>query len=165
MDHSGVQFVFAPALFPQSPLSNHTVFLHGEIVEVKQRNMELTFRVKDEKGEWEAYGEGSPTAYQTGEKVRGYGLIVPQPDGKMMLAAKWIKKVGNEEYDYCIRHAQQEWTSILEKNPSILTLKPFELPKSKTPMVSSSSRETKSASPDDSDFISASQLNVEREYL
>ncbi len=165
MDHPGVQFVFSPALYPQTPLSNHTVFLHGEIVEVKQRNQELTFRIKDEKGEWEAYGEGDPRTFNVGEKVRAYGLIVPQPDGKMMLAAKWVKKIETEEWEYCIRSTQKEWTPLLETNQSISTLKPFELPKPRPGIVQSIQTETKSPPKDDEDFISAHQIKVEKEYL
>ncbi|MEK6902052.1 MAG: hypothetical protein AABX02_00495, partial [archaeon] len=66
MPSDGVQFVFSPALYPQSPLSNHTVFLHGQLVEAKQRNPELIVRVKDEKGEWEAYSDGNTSEFQPG---------------------------------------------------------------------------------------------------
>lgn len=165
MDHPGVQFVFSPALYPQTPLSNHTAFAHGNVLETKQRNGELVIRVKDEKGEWEAYGEGNATDFQIGETVRAYGLIVPQPDGKMMLAAKWIKKTNPDEHAYCIRHAQKEWNTIIEKNPSISTLKPFELPKPKPGQIQTPLKETKSPPKDDEDFVSAHQLNVEKEYL
>ncbi len=165
MDHPGVQFVFSPALYPQTPLSNHTVFLHGEIVEVKQRNQELTFRVKDAKGEWEAYAEGDPRTFTTGEKVRAYGLIVPQPDGKMMLAAKWVKKIEADEWEYGIRSTEKEWAPLLENNPILSTLKPFELPKPRLGLVNVLQNKTKTPPKDDDDFVSAHQIKVEKEYL
>src|ERR1051325_1292752 len=99
---SGVLFVFSPALYPGSMLENQIVFGHGTIQELKMRNGEMGFRVKDEKGEWEGFiEERNAPALNVGESVRVYGIVSAQPDGRNVLACKWIKSVGAEEMQFC----------------------------------------------------------------
>lgn len=158
-----MKFVYAPALYPSSPLEGEDVFLHGECVETKTRNGELVVRARDEKGEWEAYGEHA-VGVTKGTPLRAYGTIAAQPDGRMMLAAKWIKPVEQDEMEYCKKKTHQEWTHLIEAKPELSTLAPFVPPKPVTKTLQVETTPPKNAQ-NDTDFVSASEIKIEREYL
>jgi hypothetical protein len=166
MTPHSVRFTFSPALYPQTPFVNHSVFLHGEIVEIKTRQNEQIVRAKDEKGEWNAYAESTIALFEKGNLVRAYGIIVSQPDGNTMLAAKWIKKIEKEEYEYCQRETGVEWEKMEKENPSLKGLKPFVPKKNIEKNPPTQAENTSKVHPEtDSDFIPAAQLKIEREYL
>jgi hypothetical protein len=159
-------FVFAPALFPNTPLINRPVFVHGILTDVKIKPSEVILKGKDEKGEWSAYVEQYAERFEIGQWVRAYGLIVPQPDGNVSLAAKWAKRIEKEEYDYCTTQTMQGWEALRKEYRSMDTLQPF-IPaptKTLTPQTIPAPK-TQNRSSDDPDFVSAAQFKVEREYL
>lgn len=161
---SGVVFVFSPALFPRSTMENYFVFAHGTILEVKSRKGEVIFRVKDEKGEWEGYlEEKNAQTLVEGQVVRAYGTISPQPDGKNVLACKWIKHVNGEEKEFCEKKTLEEWENVVREHSTLNGLKPFERP---TPKIVNIEHETLNVTKDEpQEFISAAEIKVEREYL
>jgi hypothetical protein len=160
-------FVYAPALYPHTPLINRTAFVHGKLVEVKIKPNEVILKGKDEKGEWSAYVEQYAERYEVGQSIRAYGLIAPQPDGSVSLAAKWAKTIQENEYRECERATKDAWPAIQGQNPSIEELKPFISTPSKVlyPPVNATISAPKPPASEDPDFVSASQFKVEREYL
>lgn len=160
-------FVFAPALFPNTPLINRTVFVHGILTDVKIKPSEVILKGKDEKGEWSAYVEQYAERFEVGQKVRAYGLIVPQPDGNVSLAAKWAKQIEEGEYTQCVSHTTQGWEALRKEHPTLETLKPFiPAPTKILTTIPASAVSTPKTSPsEDPDFVSAAQFKVEREYL
>lgn len=156
-------FVFSPALYPQTPLINTPVFVHGLLTEVKVKPNEVILKGKDEKGEWSAYVEQYLETFTVGQRVRAYGLIVPQPDGNVMLAAKWAKIMSEDEQAYCQKQATKEWETIVAHNPTISSLVPFVSPVSKK---TNATTPTPSPRPhEEPDFIPATQFKVEHDYL
>ncbi len=161
---SGVQFVFSPALYPRSTLENKIVFTHGNIQETKMRNGELVVRVKDEKGEWEGFiEERNAPALSEGQVVRAYGIISAQPDGRNVLACKWIKIIGEEESVFCTRKTNETWKKMISEHAELAELKPHVLPPPK--LVKMEHPIAKPAENHPSEFISAAEIKVEREYL
>lgn len=167
MAHPSTLFVFSPALYPHTPLINRTVFVHGTLTDVKIKPNEVILKGKDEKGEWSAYVEQYAERFEVGQKVRAYGLIVPQPDGSVSLAAKWAKRIEDEEHGFCLHHTTQGWNGLRSEHPTIDTLKPFVPTASKilTQPVQATIQKPKTSAPEESDFVSAAQFKVEREYL
>lgn len=161
---SGVQFVFSPALYPRSTLENKMVFAHGNVNEVKTRNGEVVLRVKDEKGEWEGFmEERNAPALNTGMVVRAYGIISAQPDGRNVLACKWIRTVDEAESEFCARQTREEWARIMEEHAELRELKPFVRPAPKLVKTELNVVQTRENEPNE--FISAAEIKVEREYL
>lgn len=160
-----VRFVFAPALFPKTSLEGQLVFVHGKISEDKQRNGETVVKARDEKGEWEAYLEmQSNLTLEKEQKIRACGTITRQPDEKHVLAAKWIKKIDEKEYDYCMRSTQKEWEKIIQEHPSLNQLKPNQPIQSK-PFHQTESKKTIPKKEEESGFVSAHQIKIDREYV
>lgn len=161
---SGVIFIFSPALYPGSPLENKLVFAHGEIIHVKARNGEIDFRIKDEKGEWEGFiEERNAPALNAGEIVRVYGIISAQPDGRNVLACKWMKTIQEEEKQFCARKTTEEWTRVVGEHAQLNGLKPYEFPQPK--IVKVEQKVVQKRESDENEFISAAEIKVEREYL
>ncbi len=160
-------FVFAPALYPNTPLINRTVFVHGTLTDVKIKPSEVILKGKDEKGEWSAYVEQYAERFEVGQHVRAYGLIVPQPDGNVSLAAKWAKRIEKEEYTHCTTQTTQGWEAMRKEHPRIDALQPYIPAPTKilTTPPSPSVSKPKTSPSDDPDFVSAAQFKVEREYL
>ena len=161
---TGILFAFAPATFPRTPLENKMVFMHGIIRENKTRMNEIVFRVGDEKGEWEGYAEekNSP-ALNTGATIRALGIITSQPDGRNVLACKWVKIVEADENEFAERQTRKEWEKLCTEHALLNELKPFEMPKPK--MVKMEEKIIKTHDSKENEFISAAEIKVEREYL
>jgi hypothetical protein len=160
----GVQFVFSPATFPRSTMENKMVFCHGTIIEWKTRNGEVTFRVKDEKGEWEGFIEERKTLeLSENTNVRAYGMISPQPDGRNVLACAWVKVISDEEKQFCERKTRETWEKLTQENVKLLELTPFVRPPPK--LVKVEEKIPLKTGTTNVDFISAAEINVEREYL
>lgn len=161
---SGVQFVFSPALFPRSTMENKMVFCHGTIVEWKTRNGEITFRVKDEKGEWEGFIEGRKTRELVeNTDMRAYGMISPQPDGRNVLACAWVKNIHAEEKQFCEKKTRETWEKLTREHVELAAITPFVRPLPKLVKVEEKiPPKTETANVE---FISAAEINVEREYL
>ncbi len=161
--HTGVTFVYSPALYPQSPLENKDVFTHGVLAETKTRNGERIIKVKDEKGEWEGFAEETKIENaQVGERVRAYGTILAQPDGKLALSIRWAKKVGEEEYAFCQKETHNEWNNLVQQHATLNVLIPYKAP---APKIISHTLNSIPAKAEPSEFISAAEFKVEREYL
>lgn len=161
---TGIIFTFAPATFPRTPLENKMVFMHGSIKESKTRMNEIVFRAMDEKGEWEGYAEekNSP-ALENGITVRALGIITSQPDGRNVLACKWIKIVEPDENEFAERQTRKDWEKMCTEHATLNELKPFEMPKPK--MVKTEEKIIQPQENKENEFISAAEIKVEREYL
>ncbi len=167
MAHPTVRFVFSPALYPKTPLVNTPVFVHGILTEVRVKPNEITLKGKDEKGDWCAYVEQYVERFEIGQRVRAYGIVSTQPDGNIMLSAKWVKTITEEEYHYCEKETTRMWETTTNEYPVILTLNVFVAPMIEKNNTAHS--KTKEDSPpsveEETDFIPAAQFKVEREYL
>lgn len=161
---TGILFAFAPATFPRTPLENRMVFMHGSIKESKTRMNEIVFRATDEKGEWEGYAEqkNAPTL-ESGITVRALGIITAQPDGRNVLACKWVKIVEADESEFAKRLTRKDWEKQCGDHPTLNELKPFEMPKPK--MVKTEEKIIQPKENPENEFISAAEIKVEREYL
>lgn len=161
---TGVRFVFSPALYPRSTMENKMVFVHGNVNEAKIRNGELVVRVKDEKGEWEGFmEERNAPALSEGLFVRAYGIISAQPDGRNVLACKWIRTMDEQEREFCVKQTNVEWTRLTEEHAELNELKPFVRPEPK--LVKTEQKVTQTRENEPNEFISAAEIKVEREYL
>ncbi len=161
---TGVLFIFSPALYPRSTLENKMVFTHGAVQELKMRNGEVVVRVKDEKGEWEGFiEEKNAPAMSEGLMVRAYGIISAQPDGRNVLACKWIKMIHDEEQQFCTRKTNETWEKLTNEHAELAELKPFVLPQPK--LVKTEHTIAKPIENASAEFISAAEIKVEREYL
>ncbi len=163
--------VFAPALYPNTPLEGKWVLLHGTLSQQRGRRDETIIRARDEKGEWEAYAHYSIPLLNTGESVRAYGRIMIQPDGSVQLAAQWIKKIEMEEAEYCLRETHANWEKIIQNHAGLQTLSPA-VPKPITThalppvaMVATPYAPTPTPPAKEDDFVPASELEVEKEYV
>lgn len=162
------KFTYSTALFHETPLLGMNAFLHGEIIEIKKRKGELSIQCKDEKGTWEAYTENIPEKtikeFKKGKKTRAYGVITSQPDGKNQLHAKWIILTAKEEYEFVQNQTKKEWEKLIQENPTLQKLKKTTEKKEnffkKEETIPKKEKEEKKV-----DFIPASQLNVEREFI
>ncbi len=161
---SGVRFVFSPALYPRSTIENKMVFAHGKLMELKTRNGEISLRVKDEKGEWEGFiEERNAPVLSENMNVRAYGIISAQPDGRNVLACKWIRMIDELEKEFCVRQTSIEWERLTQEHAGLNELKPFVRPEPK--LVKTEIKTVKPAENTPNEFISAAEINVEREYL
>lgn len=161
---TGIIFVYAPATFPNTPLENRMAFMHGTIRESKTRMNEIVFRVQDTKGEWEGYAEEKNTPMlNTGTTIRALGIITSQPDGRNVLACKWVKIIEKEENEFAERYTQKDWEKLSQEHAILNELKPHEMPKPK--MVKTEEKIIKTMQKDENEFISAAEIKVEREYL
>ncbi len=158
------RFVFSPALYPGTPLTNTPVFTHGKIIEIMEKSGELLLKVQDEKGTWSAYTERD-AALQDEQTIRAYGLIVSQPDGNVMLAAKWVKRVEKDEYAYCEREARKEWEKLIETYPTLATLTAYTIPERKNTRNETPTRQDSRSRDEESDFIPATEFKVDKEYI
>lgn len=161
---TGVRFVFSPALYPRSTMENKMVFVHGNVNEAKIRNGELVVRVKDEKGEWEGFmEERNAPALSEGMIVRAYGIISAQPDGRNVLACKWIRTMDEQEREFCVRQTNSEWERLTQEHAELNELKAFVRPEPK--LVKTEQKVTQTRENEPNEFISAAEIKVEREYL
>lgn len=138
--------------------------MHGEIKEVKRRNGEVILRCADEKGEWEAYLEFSfQFNLEIGQKVRGFGIIENQPDGKVVLAARWVKKTDENELAFCVHETQKNWETVCRAHPGVGELKPYVQPISKPMPIPAFTGATQA--PESNEFVPASELKIERDFV
>ncbi|MFH0970031.1 MAG: OB-fold nucleic acid binding domain-containing protein [Candidatus Diapherotrites archaeon] len=160
------RFVFSIGLYPKTPFEGNMVWVHGIVEDIRNKVGETIFHVKDEKGKWSAYGDAVETI-KIGDRVRAYGMIVNQPDGNMLLAAKWVKKIEKEEYAFCEKQTHAAWENILKQYHEIIQLVPFVPPISrknnieKTPLANTPEKKER----EENDFIPATELKVEQDYL
>ena len=166
MSLNPAKFAYSTALFQSTPLLGKTVFLHGTIESVKKRTEEVIITCKDEKGNWEAYTGNIPTnlveKFEVGKKVRTYGTIVSQPDGKNLLHAHWVILVEEEEFEFVNEKTKKEWETIVKEFPTLTELKPFI---SKPVEKRAEEKPQPKKKEGDDDFVPANKIQVEQEFV
>lgn len=159
-NRSRARFIYSPATYPRSPLAGEWVFILGKLEEKQTNGNEIRLRVRDEKGIWEGYGFALSPELETGKKVRGYGQLKAQPDGNMQVALQWAKEINEEEMLFCEKQTQLEWEKMVVEYSVLPLLTPFE------PKLTATIQKPLSTKPPQSEeFISANELQIERDYV
>ena len=155
-------FIYAPAAYAKTPLHGKWVFAHGQVHQKITQGNEHRFIVEDAKGKWEGYTYAGAHAVEAGQAVRGYGQLKLQPDGNCKIALQWIKPIEEKEKQYMETHTQSAWGKLVEAYPQLPLLQPFE---NKPIRVQENDTRPKSSEPQQEEFIPASELKVEEDYV
>ncbi len=155
-------FVFAPSAYAKTPLQGKWVFMHGTLQQQITQGNEHRVVVEDAKGKWEGYTYSLAHSLIEGQTVRGYGQLKVQPDGNCKVALQWMKPIEEKEKQYIETQTQLAWGKLVEQFPQLPLLQPFE----NNPIrVHESYTKQKPPTPQQEEFIPASELKVEEDYV
>ncbi|QQR92551.1 MAG: hypothetical protein IPJ89_05395 [Candidatus Iainarchaeum archaeon] len=153
-------FVFAPSAYAKTPLQGRWVFTHGTLQQSTTQGNEHRVWVEDAKGQWEGYLYALPQEINNGTSVRGYGQLKVQPDGSCKIALHWLKPIHEDEKQYIEKQTHTHWQKLVQEFPQLPMLQPF----TSKPIIVQEKPIAKPA-PQQEEFVPASELHVEQDYV
>lgn len=154
-------FVFAPSTYASTPLHGKWAFMHGTLKQTTQQGNEHRVWVEDAKGQWEGYLYALSQPLNEGQTVRGYGQLKVQPDGSCKIALQWIKSIQENEKQYIEKQTHAQWQQLVQEFPQLPLLQPF----TQKPILVQEKTTPKTPLPQQEEFIPASELHVEQDYV